>query len=163
MKNLADLVTELKIDIEPEQQWSVLGSEAQRIEPLLLGAKARICAFDREHVSRLDGVLLFGALSAEDNPLDYLAQVTELLATGTTVLIVDWQTDGPLNVGPALEQRIKKGRARRQLRETGFGIVEVLDEHPLYYVIKGVKGPAPPVTHANEYVEVADLSELAIH
>ena len=64
-------------------------------------------------------------------------------------------------MGPALEQRIKKGRARRQLRETGFGIVEVLDEHPLYYVIKGVKGPAPPVTHANEYIDVADLSELS--
>jgi nitrite reductase (NADH) small subunit len=159
MMNLSRLVTDL--DIEAGQRWSVLGLDTQDFESVLaVQLQASFLLFEQKNVSEIDGVLLFGALSTSVDPLGTLGQVTESLTEGSTVLVVDWQADGPLNIGPALERRVKKGRVRRHLKETGFGIIELLAEHPLYYVVKGVKGPAPPIPHANEYVDVASLNDL---
>ena len=76
------------------------------------------------------------------------------------MIVIDWQADGPLDYGPDLNQRFKRGKLSRVLREAGFGVVETLKSHPAYYIVRAVKGPPPAVPHAGEFVPVATLDEL---
>jgi len=159
--NLAELVTSLNIQIGDKERWSIFGPEAQafsaKIEPK---NPDDLMPFSQDVVPELDGLLLAGALSATANSQDWLDQITGLMRQDATLIAIDWQADGLLKYGPPLDLRFKNGRLRRLLKEAGFGIVQLLDEHPLYYIIKGVKGPSPHIPHANEFVDVASLDEL---
>jgi hypothetical protein len=79
---------------------------------------------------------------------------------GATLAVVEWQSDGPLEYGPELEQRFKRGKLCRLLRGLGFGIVRILQSHPSYYIVGAVKSPPVPQPHAGEFVTVATLDEL---
>ena len=158
--NLTELVTNLKIDIQAGERWAVIGPEVWTAASLLGPVATILDQADGNDVSELSGLLLFGALSCQADALDYLNRLGGDMNLGSMLVIVDWQADGPLTHGPPLEQRVKKGRVRRHLRETGFGVVETLDEHPLFYVVKGIKGPVRPDRHADQYIDVASLSDL---
>jgi toluene monooxygenase system ferredoxin subunit len=103
---------------------------------------------------------LAGALSAEVNVVTWLQQTVEPLKKGAILVVVEWQSDGPLDVGPELERRFKRGKLCRLLRGLGFGIVRIVQSHPLYYIIGAVKAPPTLQPHAGEFVTVATLDEL---
>ena len=160
--NLAELVTNLDIQLGKHERWSIFGPEAEAFATKIAQKKPnRFLTFSEDIVPDLEGLLLVGALSATANSQEWLEQITNLMRHGATLVVIDWQADGLLTYGPPLELRFKNGRLRRLLREAGFGEVELLDEHPLYYIVRGVKGPSPSPHHANEFVDVADLDELA--
>lgn len=160
--NLAELVTDLNIQIEAYERWSIFGPEAEAFATKVAPKNPdRFLSFSQQIVPDLDGLLLVGALSETSNSQNWLEQITSLMTEGTTLITIDWQADGLLKYGPSLELRFKNGRLRRLLREAGFGLVQLLDEHPLYYIIKGVKGPSPRLPHADEFIDVASLDELS--
>lgn len=152
---LCELVTALNIQTLPDRCWAVLGPEADAFRAKLHPA----IVLDTVEPA-LDGILLAGALSGQPEPLAWLEQISGAVKPGSLLVIVDWQADGPLDYGPELERRFKHGRLRRRLRESGFGIVETLQNHSLYYVVRAIKGPAPPIPNAGEFVDVASLEEL---
>ncbi len=157
--NLADLITTLPF--QPGQCWAILGPEAR--------AFAAKLGLDRDDIvphpdligPKLKGLVLAGALSAEVEATVWLRRLCESLPEGTTLIIIEWQGDGPLDVGPDLERRFKRGKLCRQLREAGFSQIELLSNHPVYYIIHAVKTPPEPLPHAGEFVTVATLAELA--
>lgn len=160
--NLAELVTNLNIQIEKGERWSIFGPEAEAFATKIeLKQPDNFLSFSQKIVPELDGLLLTGALSVTTTSQEWLERIASLMAQGATLVAIDWQADGLLKYGPPLELRFKNGRLRRLLREAGFGIVELLDEHPLYYIIKAVKGPSPPTPHADEFIDVAGLDELS--
>lgn len=156
--NLADLVT--TIPIEPDLRWAVLGPEAE--------AFAAKLAFERDDIlpganfisPKLQGLLLAGALSAEVEPTVWLDQLLAVLPERATLMVIDWQGDGPLDVGPDLERRFKRGRLCRQLRAAGFSQIELLVNHPLYYIVQAIKQAPTLMSHAGEFVPVATVAEL---
>lgn len=160
--NLAELVTSVNIQIGDKERWAIFGPETGAFSAKI-GRKNpdRFVAFSQEIVPELDGLLLAGALSATTNSQDWLEQIAGLMTQGATLIAIDWQADGLLKYGPPLDLRFKNGRLRRLLREAGFGTVQLLDEHPLYYIIKGVKGPSPRPSYADEFIDVASLDELS--
>jgi len=160
--NLAELVTSLTVQIGENEHWSILGPEATAFESKVeLKNPSGFLSFSQKIVPELDGLLLAGALSATTNSQDWLQQITNLMTQGATLVVIDWQADGLLKYGPPLDRRFKNGRLRRLLRETGFGVVQLLDDHPLYYIVKGIKGPSPPALHPDEFIDVAGLDELS--
>jgi nitrite reductase (NADH) small subunit len=160
---LLDVVETLPFQIEPGQRWSAIGTKANSFATKFELA-GNLLPFTPEIISSVDGLLLVGALSTPEMNTDergeWLRQIVEPMREGTTVLAIDWQDDGPLNYGPDLSVRFKKGRLSRCLRETGFGQVDILEHHPIFYIVKGVKGPAKVLPYANEFVAVASVEEL---
>jgi nitrite reductase/ring-hydroxylating ferredoxin subunit len=152
---LSDLIESLQFENEITENWSILGPEAGEF-----ASKLKVKLSPDSAIAHRDGVLLAGALSAQVEPQSWLVQVTEQMKTGAVLVAIDWQSDGLLNHGPELERRFKKGKLQRLLRERGFGLVDLLDDQPMYYVIRAQKGPTPPNPHAHEFVEVAGLDEL---
>ena len=160
--NLAELVTKLDIHIGEHERWSIFGPEAQAFVAKIAKLKpTSFLAFSQAIVPELDGLILAGALSATANAQVWLEQTIDLMRQGATLIAIDWQADGLLSYGPPLDLRFKNGRLRRVLRAANFGDVQLLDEHPLYYIVQGVKGPPPPIRHTNEFVDVAGLDELS--
>ncbi|MCB0211474.1 MAG: Rieske 2Fe-2S domain-containing protein [Anaerolineae bacterium] len=163
MTKLSDLIVSLEIQPAPTGLWSVLGVEVEIFEQYLRTAsrnRVELQPYHSDNLAALDGLLLAEALSTHNNSLLLLQQIAEQLHSASTLLVVDWQADGPPNYGPNFDNRFKKGWLCRLLREWGFGYIETLEHHPVYYVIRGVKGPAPSLTYANEFIEVARLDEL---
>ncbi len=156
--NLVDLITTLPI--EPDLRWAVLGSEAEAFASKFAFEQKDILPSANFISPKLQGLLIAGALSAEADAAVWLDQLLAALPKQATLLVIDWQGDGPLDVGPDLERRFKRGRLCRQLREAGFSQIELLINHPLYYLVQAVKrAPAPP-PHAGEFVPVATVAEL---
>ena len=154
---LSDLIEVSNFEQEITHNWSIFGPEAG-VFVSKLGIK--LAPYSETNISNLDGLLLAGTLSSRLDPQEWLVQVTEQMKTGAVLIIIDWQSDGLLNYGPELERRFKKGRLQRLLRVSGFGRVDLLDDHPLYYIIRAQKGPAAPNPHAHEFVDVAGLDEV---
>jgi nitrite reductase/ring-hydroxylating ferredoxin subunit len=158
--NLSELITTLPLQPEPGQRWAVLGQEAEafaarlkiRLEAILPQPEAITPAFDH--------FLLAGALSAEAEPVAWLKRLGQALPEGATLAVIDWQGDGPLDQGPDLERRFKRGKLYRLLRQAGFGRLETLVNHPVYYLIWAVKEPPAPLPQAGQFVTVATLDEL---
>lgn len=156
--NLAELVA--TVPVESNLRWAVLGPEAE--------AFASKLAFERDAVlpnanfisPKLQGLLLAGALSVEAEPGIWLGQLLGAMPQQARLGVVDWQGDGPLDVGPDLERRFKRGRLCRQLREAGFSQIELLVNHPLYYIVQAVNQTPVPSPHAGEFVPVASVAEL---
>lgn len=158
--HLADIVETISIKIPAGERWAAVGSEADTLQARLKAPEGAWLNFSEEIIPTLDGLFLAGALSTVAEAQSWLQQLIHLLREGAALLVIDWQDDGPLTYGPDLSNRFKKGRLCRFLRENGFGRVETVDHQPVYYVVKAVKGPAPAVPHATEWVEVASLAEL---
>ncbi len=154
--NLAKLVTSLKVEAQPGKQWAIIGPEATAFGPKLKTATP-LTRPDPE----LDGLLLAGALSAQENAAVWLTDISHRLKAGASLVVVDWQGDGPLDTGPELTDRFKRGKLCRLLRAEGFGRIDILTNHALYYIVKAVKEPPPPTPHAGEFVAVARLDELS--
>lgn len=156
---LADLVT--TVPIEPDLRWAVLGPEAEPLAAKLAFERGDILPSANFISPKLQGLLLAGALSAQADAAAWLDQLLAALPERATLTVIDWQGDGPLEVGPDLERRFKRGRLCRQLRQAaGFSQIELLVNHPLYYIVRAVKqSPAPP-PHAGEFVPVAIVAEL---
>jgi 3-phenylpropionate/trans-cinnamate dioxygenase ferredoxin subunit len=159
-QSLAELVSHLPIELQAGQSWAVLGPEAGEFE-----AKLRLAGVRPEAIlpfsPAVPGVIIAGMLSTAGDSVTWLKQTIELLTEGATLLVIDWQADGPLEGEPVLERRFKRGKLCRLLREAGFGTVQVLQDHPHYYVVKAMKHPVPPVAYAGEFVTVATLAELS--
>lgn len=156
--NLADLVTILPI--EPGLRWAVLGSEAEAFASKLAFAREDILPNANFISPKLQGLLLAGALSAEGEPEVWLGRLLTALPDQARLMVIDWQGDGPLDVGPGLERRFKRGRLCRQLREAGFSQIELLVNHPLYYIVQASNQASTPPPHAGEFVPVATVAEL---
>jgi nitrite reductase/ring-hydroxylating ferredoxin subunit len=153
---LSDLVTIPKIKLSAGERWAVVGPEAETFGARLGGID--IC---RTLEPEFDGLLLAGALSTTANNVENrLKQFITYIKPGGAIVVIDWQYDGPPDYGPNLDVRFKQGRLCRLLRETGFGLVERLENHDVYYVVRAVKGPLQPDPHAGEFVVVASLEEL---
>ena len=163
MTKLSDLITSLDIKPEPNGLWSVMGVNVEVFAQHLHTASRNRVRFQPYHPSELtalDGLLLAEALSTHNNPHLLLQQITEHLKPASTLLIIDWQADGPPTYGPDFDARFKKGWLSRLLREWGFGQVDTLEHHPVYYVVRAVKGPSPSLAHTDTFVEVAHLDDL---
>lgn len=156
--NLADLVT--IIPTESGLHWAVLGPEAEAFATkLALGPEEILPGAD--FISpKLQGLLLTGALSAEAEATTWLDQLLAALPERARLVVIEWQGDGPLDVGPDLERRFKRGRLCRHLRQAGFSQIEVPVNHPLYYIVQAVNQPPAPLPHAGEFVPVATIAEL---
>ncbi len=155
---LADLVT--TIPIEPDLCWAVLGLEADAFASKLTFEQDDILPSANFISPKLQGLLLAGALSAEADAATWLGQLLAALPERATLMVIDWQGDGPLDVGPDLERRFKRGRLCRQLREAGFSRIELLVNHPLYYIVQAVNQAPTLPPHAGEFVPVATVAEL---
>ncbi|MBE7552365.1 MAG: Rieske (2Fe-2S) protein [Anaerolineales bacterium] len=155
--NLSDLIPALPIQPQPGQRWAVLGPEAE-----VFRAKFRLAAELTEGAvpSDLDGLLLAGALSARAEATPWLKQMLASMSEGTALVVVEWQGDGPLDLGPDLERRFKRGKLSRLLWEEGWSQIELLVNTPCCYVLRAVKAPLAPPPHAGEFVTVATLDEL---
>jgi len=160
MMNLSELITLLPIQLQPGKRWAVLGPEAEAVALRLKLGQADILPHPDAIGPEYDHLLLVGALSVEAEAVTWLKRVSETLPEGTTLVVIDWQGDGPLDQGPDLEQRFKRGKLYRLLRESGFGRIETLTNHPVYYIVWTVKEPPAPLPHAGEFVTVATLDEL---
>ena len=108
----------------------------------------------------LAGLLLIEVISQTVASLAELEPLLDSLPQGSQLIVADWRADTMLTNGPPLEQRVKQGRLRRRLREIGFGCIERLINHDLYYILRAIKEPAPVSAHAGEFVEVARLDDL---
>jgi nitrite reductase/ring-hydroxylating ferredoxin subunit len=159
---LAKFVTPLRLQTHSHQRWAVLGPEAEAFKANLYPAKIEHDSMEQLTVGlpELDGLLLAGALSTVGAAPAWLQQLAKPLKVGATLVVLDWQADGPLDVGPELDRRFKRGRLYRLLREAGFGFIETLESQPVYYLVRAVKRPPDPLPHAGEFVVVADLAEL---
>lgn len=155
--NLSDLIPTLPLQPQPGERWAVLGPEAGAFR-----AKFHLAAEPAESaaLSKFDGLLLAGALSARAEATPWLKQMLASLPEGTALVVAEWQGDGPLDLGPDLERRFKRGRLSRLLREEGFSRIELLVNAPCCYVLRAVKAPPAPLPHAGEFVTVASLDEL---
>ncbi|MCB0166399.1 MAG: Rieske (2Fe-2S) protein [Anaerolineae bacterium] len=143
--------------------WSVLGVEVEAFEQKLLAAgltPGGLLPYHEDELPHRDGLLLAGALSNADDPVALIQALTRRLKPSATLAIVDWQADGPPTYGPNFDVRFKRGFLCRLLRASGFGQVETLNYHPVYYVVFAVKGPPQPLPHAAEFVEVAQVADL---
>jgi nitrite reductase (NADH) small subunit len=160
--NLAELLTTLNIQTQPHQRWLILGPEAEIFGPKLPAKVEEDSQWPylRATQSQFDGLLLVGALSARPDPLVWLQPLLATLPEGVTLVVVDWQADGPLDFGPDLDLRLKRGKLSRLLREAGFSSIEIVVNHPAYYILNAVKGGACPTAHAGEFIAVASLAEL---
>jgi nitrite reductase/ring-hydroxylating ferredoxin subunit len=153
--NLSQLVANLDLDIQPQASWAILGPEADAFRAKLPAARL-LADFEPD----LDGLLLVGALSARSEAQPWLDRMSAALEPGATLIVIDWQWDGPLDTGPDLERRFKRGRLCRLLRASGFGLVETLESQARHYIIRAVKGSARPEPHAGTFVAVASVAEL---
>jgi nitrite reductase/ring-hydroxylating ferredoxin subunit len=156
--NLADLVEFIPVKIEAGTRWAAVGPEAAALRAKTKSPGVDWLNFKEEIVPGLDGLLLAGALSERAEAQSWLEGLIGLIGEGAALLVVEWQDDGLLTYGPDLSLRFKKGRLRRFLREHGFGRLETLKHHDLYYVLYAVKGPAP--AQPGTFVEVGTLDEL---
>ena len=158
---LTQIINEnLPFKIPPNESWASYGDEATSLTTKFGLPITVMFDVSEDRLSILDGLLLLGALSSQAEPQSWLKQVITPLKINSVLLVIDWQDDGPLDQGPPLKNRFKKGQLRRLLHESGYGQVETLLHRPRYYMIKGIKGPALPIAHANEFVDVAGLDEL---
>lgn len=160
MMKLSQLVTNLNIAINPNEQWAITGPEAGAFAVKLTQGRNGLSPFNRQLASSLDGLILAGALSDIEAAETWLADLAAELPANITLIIVDWQADGPLDIGPDLNRRVKQGRARRLLREAGFGLIDELASQPMYYIIHAQKAPAPLDPQAGHYIAVAHVDEL---
>lgn len=101
---LSDLVTDLHLAIQAGERWVVLGPEENDFGPRLHPA-AVVTGLE----TIPDGLLLVGALSAHSEPLTWLEQAAKSLQKGANLIVIDWQYDGPPEIGPDLEQRLRRG------------------------------------------------------
>ncbi|MBI1881228.1 MAG: Rieske 2Fe-2S domain-containing protein, partial [Chloroflexi bacterium] len=158
----SELVTTLPLEPQPDERWAILGPEAEAFSSRLhLAARpAGNLPASETREAELDGLLLAGALSAEAEAVAWLEQVVAPLRKGATLVVIEWQGDGPLDIGPDLERRFKRGKLCRLLREWGFSRIEFLADQPIYYIIRASnESPASP-PHAGQFVPVANLAEL---
>jgi nitrite reductase/ring-hydroxylating ferredoxin subunit len=157
--HLSKLVATLPIEPQPGEHWAVLGPEAGSF---LAGFSPAVMQIDSSphSAAALDGLVLAGALSAELEAAVWLKQVVGELRDGATLVVIEWQGDGPIDVGPDLERRFKRGKLCRLLRESGFGRIALLSDHPIYYIIQASKVPPAVMPHAGEFVTVARVAEL---
>lgn len=155
---LSDLIPALPIHPQPSKRWVVLGPEAKafRVKLSLAAEPADPLAV----LSEGGNLLLAGALSAQAEADAWLNQTLTSLPEGAALVVVEWQGDGPLDLGPDLAQRFKRGKLSRLLREEGFSQIELLVNDPRYYVLRAVKTPPGALLHAGEFVTVATLDEL---
>ena len=163
MTKLSEFITSLATQPAPHSHWSIGGVDVEAFEQHLQAAsqtQLQIQPYDRANVAHLDGLLLTEALSTHEKPLELLQQITAQLPLSSTIIIIDWQADGPPTHGPDFDVRFKKGQLCRLLRQWGFGQIETLENHPLYYIVQAIKGPPSAIDHADEFVEVAHLVEL---
>jgi nitrite reductase/ring-hydroxylating ferredoxin subunit len=155
--DLTRLVTKLDLPIQPGERWAAAGPEGAAWPAHFPAAWQ---PFSLEAAPQLDGLLLVGALSS-DSPAQteaWLRQATGRLKEQAWLIVIEWQADGPLEVGPELGYRFKKGRLCRLLRQLGFGRLETLAHQPHYYILQAIKA-APPV-QTDGFIEVAGLDEL---
>lgn len=153
---LSRFITSLDVNIPAHNRWAIFGSQAE-----FICDQFQINHFENSVSPTLDGLLLVETLSTRPDPLIWLAQTLRPLKKGATVILIDWQADGPLTIGPGLAQRIKQGVLRRWLRENGFGQVKALTpQNTVYYAVQAIKGPAPLPEQAGQFVAVAHLNEL---
>jgi toluene monooxygenase system ferredoxin subunit len=150
---LAYFITNPDWGLQPDDRWLVLGAEAEKLATMLHTAGGQPA---NGHTPNT--LVLAGALSAQANPWAWLNQTIAGFQNGPKLIFVDWQTDGPLIPGPALARRVKPGRLRRWLREAGFGLIETVQNHPIYYIVKAQK--AAPAAAGGAFVPVATLDEL---
>ena len=153
--NPSELATRIDLQIAPGERWTVLGPGADAFRAILPPAESGTSI-----EPGLDGVLLAEAISAQPNPLDWLADIIKPMKEDANLIVVDWQYDGPTHFGPELDQRLRRGYLCRWLRNSEFGVVQTLANHAAFYVVKAVKGPAPPQPHAGEFIVVATRAEL---
>lgn len=153
---LSELIPILPIQLQPNEHWALLGPEAEAFSAQL----QRAWPGSEMQQVELDGLLLAGALSAEVEAVIWLEQIVATLPQGANLVVVEWQGDGPLEIGPDLERRFKRGKLCRLLREWGFNRIELLADQPVYYIIRAGKAPVRPPVHAGEFVPVASLAEL---
>lgn len=159
---LANLITHLPLQLTPGQRWAVLGPEVTEFQAKLRDLVGHVVGLTEDNImaSELDGLFLAGALSAAAEPITWLQELIAPLKQGATLIVIDWQADGPLDAGPELHHRFNRGKLCRLLRETGFGTVSVVVSHSRYYLIQAVKHQPPPPLHAGKFVTVAALAEL---
>ncbi|HXV43276.1 MAG TPA: hypothetical protein VEC96_09450, partial [Anaerolineae bacterium] len=119
--NLSELVKTLPIEPQSTQRWAVLGQEAEAFAASLKVGLEAILPHPEVITPAFDHFLLAGALSAEAEPIAWLRRLSQALPEGATLAVIDWQGDGPLDQGPDLERRFKRGKLYRLLREAGFG------------------------------------------
>lgn len=163
MTELSEFADSLELWPIPTGYWSVLGIELDVFEQKLLAAglaPAGLLPYHENNLPRLDGLLLAGALSNAADPIALVRALTPRLKPSATLVVVDWQADGPPTYGPNFDVRFKRGFLCRMLRTAGFGQVENLEYHPVYYVVSAVKGPPQRLLHTAEFVEVAQLADL---
>ena len=157
--SLTEFIDTTLFQIQTAERWSVIGPEAEAVASKLMPNSTWL-PFNQIDISLLNGLFLVEVLSTTSDPLVWLVNTINLMADGATLLVVDWQDDGPPNYGPNLGVRFKKGQLCRLLRESGFGVVDTLEHHPLYYIVRGIKKPPPSLPYANQFVDVAGLDEL---
>jgi nitrite reductase/ring-hydroxylating ferredoxin subunit len=157
--NLTDLLTSLPIQPQPGQRWAIAGPEAAAL-PQKFGLTIEPAAALPQQAAQLDGLILAGVLSAQTDAAVWLHQVAATLPAEAGLFILDWQADGPLDAGPSLECRFKRGKLLRLLRDYGFGRIQLVSSQPRYYAVWAVKTAASSVAYAGEFVAVATLAEL---
>ena len=153
--SLIDLVNELNIEVHTQERWVVLGPEAHQFARLLHPAEISF-----EVGPNLDGLLLAGILSTKSDASVWLRDLIASLREGSRLVAVDWQADGPPAPGPDIEQRFRRGKLCRLLREAGLATLDILASQPLYYIVQASKTRPPPDPHRGHFVEVAYLDEL---
>jgi nitrite reductase/ring-hydroxylating ferredoxin subunit len=155
---LAELVTTIRI--EPDLRWAILGPEAEAFAAKLALGPEEILPGPDFMSPKLQGLLLAGSLSAEVEATAWLDQLLATLPERAKLMVIEWQGDGPLDVGPELERRFKRGKLCRHLRQAGFSQIEVLVNHPLYYIAQAINQASAPPPHAGKFVPVATIAEL---
>ena len=115
--NLSELITTLPLQPEPGQRWAVLGQETEAFAARLKIRPEAILPHPEAITPAFDHFLLAGALSAEAEPVAWLKRLSQALPEGATLAVIDWQGDGPLDQGPDLERRFKRGKLYRLLRQ----------------------------------------------
>lgn len=153
---LSYFITSLDLHIPTHQRWVIVGSQAE-----FICRKFQTAHFQDSLSPASDGLLLVEALSTRPDPLIWLAQTLAPLKNGAAVILIDWQADGPLDIGPGLKQRVKQGVLRRWLRKNGYGQVKsLIPQNTVYYAVQAIKGPVPVPEQAGQFVEIAHLDEL---
>jgi nitrite reductase/ring-hydroxylating ferredoxin subunit len=153
---LIDTIPPFSLKTTPAEQWLISGPAAWQWANLF-GLTSPVESMQ----PGLAGILLAEVLSNRDDAATWLEQWLPTLDLGTRLVIIEWQADGPLEPGPSLERRFKRGRLCRLLREAGFGAIETLVNQTLGYIVQAYKEPIsnqPPPP--GEFIEVASLDEL---
>lgn len=82
-----------------------------------------------------DSALITMVLHHTDDPAGIVGSVARLLPAGAPVVIGEFDPDGPCEVGPPRESRLRREKVREWCEAAGLSILRVEQQTPEHYVV----------------------------